>query len=82
MPKLNKRVARGLKNLPSSFHAGEFAYLCLTSKSEAHLRDHLAFALQRQLSELKGFRKFLVSREWHRHDIAILTGGRKPPRLS
>lgn len=61
------QVQKCLDDLPSSFHRGELAYLSLTAKSEQHLRDHLAFSLQRKL---KGY---LVCREWRRHDLAILS---------
>lgn len=63
---LREQIAQCLEHLPSSFRKDELAYLSLTSKSELHLRDHLAFDLHNKLADR------LVCREWRDHGIAIL----------
>lgn len=60
-------ISKILRNFGDEFKAGELAFLSLAGKSENHLRDRLAFVLQRKL---KG--GWLVSKEWKRHDIALL----------
>lgn len=60
-------IQKNLRNFGDEFKAGELAFLSLAGKSENHLRDRLAFALHKRL---KG--GLLVSKEWKRHDIALL----------
>jgi len=48
--------------------ADELAYLALTSKPEAQIRDRLAYRLHQQLAD----RDLLVAREWKRTDLAVL----------
>lgn len=55
----------------------ELAYLALTSKPEAQIRDRLAYRLHRQLAD----RDVIVAREWKRTDLAILDRAEKPLAL-
>jgi len=59
-----------LEALSESFIPGELAYLALTSKVEFPIRDRLAFRLHRRLGDAA----CLVAREWHRTDLAVLSG--------
>ncbi|MFJ9634483.1 hypothetical protein ACIRU8_43005 [Streptomyces sp. NPDC101175] len=59
-------IAEQLEAAASSFATGELAYLALTSKVELPLRDRLAWSLHTALPE------FVVAREWHRSDLAVL----------
>lgn len=54
------------KDIHSAFNTGELAYLLLTSKSELHLRDKLAFKLYSK------YPKRLIAREWNRIDLAVI----------
>lgn len=63
-----------LGKIGRSFRPGELAYLALTSKPEFAVRDRLAFALHRRM-----WPKAVVSREWRRTDLAVLSAD-VPPR--
>lgn len=60
-----------LEGLSGSFIPGELAYLALTSKVEFAIRDRLAFRLHTRLGDGPS----QVAREWHRTDLAVLSGG-------
>ena len=60
-----------LAGLSASFMTGELAYLALTSKVEFPIRDRLAFRLHTRLGDGPS----QVAREWHRTDLAVLSGG-------
>ena len=60
-----------LEGLSRSFIPGELAYLALTSKVEFPIRDRLAFRLHTRLGDGPS----QVAREWHRTDLAVLSGG-------
>ena len=55
----------------------ELAYLALTSKPEAQVRDRLAYQLHQQLAD----RDLMVAREWKRTDLAILRSDGAPEAL-
>jgi len=55
-----------LKDFHRAFAADELAYLLLTSRSELHLRDKLAFKLYSK------FPKKLIAREWKHIDLAVI----------
>lgn len=54
----------------------QIAFYGLTSKSEAHYRDAIAFHLYRRFSS-----KYLISREWKKCDLAILDKNTHKPLL-
>ena len=60
-----------MKVLGDSYHENELAYLALTSKVEFPIRDKLAYNLYRRLWE----KEIVVSREWRRSDLVLLSGG-------
>jgi hypothetical protein len=64
-----------LERAAASFAPGELAYLALTSKIERPLQDRLAWSLHAGLPGL------VVSREWRKTDIAILSADGKTPRV-
>jgi hypothetical protein len=56
-----------LEEINSEFAEDELAYLAATSKIEAPIQDKVAFNLH------KGYgNRYLVARQWHRVDIAIV----------
>lgn len=71
MNNLTSYVVRALQSLSSTYLPDELAYLALTQKVEHTIRDSLAFTLHQ---ELQSQPEFLVCREWHRTDIAIVQG--------
>jgi hypothetical protein len=60
-----------LEGLSRTFIPGELAYLALTSKVESPIRDRLAFRLHTRTADGRS----QVAREWHRTDLAVLSGG-------
>jgi len=73
---LEEEIVRALKGITESFSPNELAYLALTSKVEAPVRDRLAFALHRSMGM-----EYLVAREWDRVDLAILSPSQLPLAL-
>ncbi|KKB79714.1 hypothetical protein VW35_04140 [Devosia soli] len=73
---LEDEIVRVLTGLTSSFEPNELAYLALTSKVEAPVRDRLAFTLHQSVGS-----DYLVAREWDRVDLAILSRSQVPVAL-
>lgn len=61
-------IKDSLANLHNDFKDNELAFLALTTKIELPLRDRWAFSLYTKLKN----KRFVVSREWRRTDLAIL----------
>lgn len=57
----SQHVADAMNCLGGEFRENELAYLALTSKVENPIRDRLAYALHRNITEEKGF---YCTREW------------------
>lgn len=73
---LENEIVKALEGITGSFEPDELAYLALTSKAEAPIRDRLAFALHRSIGK-----EYLVAREWDRVDLAILSPSQIPLAL-
>ncbi len=65
---MEKILMDSLSSIALEFKTNELAYLALTSKIEQPLRDRWAFVLHRKLQK-----DIIVSREWLRTDIALIT---------
>lgn len=76
-----KQLIKSLKRIVSRdigylSEPGLLAFLGLTSKSEAHYRDTIAFLLFKEFKN-----EFIVTREWKRCDIAVLNKNTREPVL-
>ena len=77
MKAIETTIINFLENeVSQKFEQNELAYLSLTSKIEAVLRDKIAFNLHRFYRE-----GYIVAREWKRCDLAILDIKSKNPIL-
>lgn len=76
MQKADFGIAAKLANLDSEFQPNELAYLALTTKVEHPIRDRLAFRLHQDYDP-----HFVVAREWHRIDLAVLDPDGTPAGL-
>lgn len=77
-------VAQNLQALGEDFRPNELAYLALTSKVEATIRDRLAYRLHQHLAEKRSH--LAVAREWQvfnrkRFDLAVVTDTSRPRLL-
>ncbi|ELB2259784.1 hypothetical protein QNZ79_004721 [Vibrio parahaemolyticus] len=68
---MQKIITETLAALDCEFHHNELAYLALTSKVEAPIRDRWAYSLYKQLNNYG----ITVSREWKRTDLALIERG-------
>ncbi|MEW6991513.1 hypothetical protein AADZ91_12585 [Colwelliaceae bacterium 6441] len=66
---IESELTKALKNI--KYEQDELAYLALTSKIEHTLRDKWAYGLHDNLNK-KSKDNIIVSREWHRTDLALL----------
>lgn len=55
----------------SEMDQDDLAYLFATGKSELEIRNQIALHLHRNLDS-----NYIVTREWHRHDLAVLKNGK------
>lgn len=73
---MDEVIINTIQELENEFSENELAYLALTQKIETPFRNRWAFNLHNTLMP-----EFIVSREWHRTDLAILTEYKKPKAL-
>lgn len=73
---MEKILLETIHGLDKEFRKNELAYLALTQKIEIPLRNRWAFSLHNKLKS-----NFIVSREWHKTDLAVLTENKKPKAL-
>lgn len=73
---IEEQIATALSRVGQTFAVNELAYLALTSKVEAPIRDKLAFGLHEQIGD-----QYLVAREWDRVDLAVLSPDQTPLAL-
>lgn len=55
----------------SEIDPDDLAYLFATGKSELEIRNQIALYMHRNLNP-----NYIVAREWHRHDLAVLENGK------
>jgi hypothetical protein len=72
---MKSELVEAISNIPVD--TDELAYLALTSKPEAQIRDRLAYRLHLQLAG----QELLVAREWKRTDLAVLQSDGAPLAL-
>lgn len=73
---MKRTIINSIQQVSEAFHQDELAFLALTSKIEAPIRDKWAYLLYKKLAS----DELTVAREWKRVDLAILQGG-KPKAL-